>query len=241
MATRWSTKPPTAWLARNIPDGLYPDVRRRFFSNLKHLLVGLEFKAALITGHHNRSVGDRPVLFESYFQVLIHEFCVGAFSVIEVLGAAHWLRGEGRDGSDADYVPRARWLAALCTVYDPEGQHGLMANIETTLGVRDRLHQDRLGARAAIDWHSFTYDAAYVPASAAVRCLLARAADAVPEGVKPALKRQANQRYPSPLPTHRPLQVGSMFEGLMQARHHRLASISQSAASAGIGLRRCET
>lgn len=171
----------TVWLARNIPDGLHPDVRRRLFSNLKHLLVGLEFKAVLISGHHNRGATDRPVLFQSYYQILIHEFCVGAFSVTEGLGAAHWLRREGRDGSDANYVPRARWLSELCAVYDPDGRHGLLANIETTLGVRDRLHQDRLGARAAIDWHSFTYDAAFVPARAAVRVLLTRAADAVPE------------------------------------------------------------
>lgn len=171
----------TVWLARNIPHGLHPDVRRRLFSNLKHILVGLEFKAALISGHHNRGATDRPVLFQSYYQILIHEFCVGAFSVIEGLGAAHWLRREGRDGSDANYVPRARWLAELCAVYDPEDRHGLLANIETTLGVRDRLHQDRLGARAEIDWHSFTYDAAFVPARAAVRVLLTRAAEAVPE------------------------------------------------------------
>lgn len=171
----------TAWLARNIPDGLAVDVRQRLFSNLKHLLVGLEFKAALIAGHENRGAGDRPVLFEPYFQMLILEYCVGAASICEGLGAAHWLTGQHRDGSDAPRVARTRWLPALSEVYDAADEHNLAVNIERTLGVRDRLHQDRLGARAAIDWHAFTYNAAFVPANAALRVLLMRAADAVPE------------------------------------------------------------
>jgi hypothetical protein len=49
------------------------------------------------------------------------------------------------------------------------------------LAVRDRLHQDRLGARADIDWHSLSYEDAFEPASRAISTLLLREAQAVPE------------------------------------------------------------
>lgn len=169
----------TPWLSRNIPLSLNIDVKRRLNSNLKHLLVGLEFKAALIAGHRDRSLGNRPVLFESYFQVLILEFCVGTFSVFEGLGAAH-LDQEGRDGADAPRVSRQRWLPALCAIYDAEGEHGLAVSVERIFAVRDRLHQDRLGARETIDWHAMTYEAAFVPASTAMRVLLMREAEFAP-------------------------------------------------------------
>jgi hypothetical protein len=45
----------TVWLSRNIPVGLHADVRHRLNSNLKHLLVGLELKAALIDPHAHRA------------------------------------------------------------------------------------------------------------------------------------------------------------------------------------------
>ena len=172
----------TPWLSRNIPRSLHVDVRRRLSSNLKHLLAGLEFKAALIAGHRDRGPANRPVLFESYFQILILEFCVGAFSVFEGLGAAHWLAQEGRNGADAPRVSRERWLPALCANYDAEGQQDLARSVEATLAVRDLLHQDRLGAREMIDWHALRYEAAFVPASVAMRVLLMREAEFVPGG-----------------------------------------------------------
>lgn len=168
------------WLDRNIPVVLDCQVRRRLISNLKHLLVGLELKAALIGPHHHRGANERPVLFESYFQNLILEFCVGAFSVLEDLGSAHQLAQEGRDGSDGPHVRREHWLPALCAVYDETSEHGLRDSLDRTLAVRDRLHQDWLGARENIDWHAFSYDGAFVPASGAIRTLLRREADAVP-------------------------------------------------------------
>lgn len=66
-------------------------------------------------------------------------------------------------------------------MYDGTGELGLEDAVERTLSVRDKLHQDKIGARAEIDWHAFSYDAAFVPASEAVRVLLRNEADAVPE------------------------------------------------------------
>ena len=170
----------TVWLNRNVPAELDRDVRRRLLSNLKHLLAGLELKAALITPHAHRGVGDQSVLFEPYFQNLILEFCVATFSVLEGLGSAHWLAQQGLDGSAGDRVSRPQWSDALCVLYDENGEHGLAAAITSTLGVRDKLHQDRLGLREDIDWHSLSFDAAFVPASHGLRILLRREADAVP-------------------------------------------------------------
>jgi len=77
------------------------------------------------------------------------------------------------------------------------GKHGLAASIERTLSVRDKLHQDKIGARADIDWHAFSYDAAFVPASHAIRTLLRREASAVP-----ATSRQPLQRFDDSGPKH---------------------------------------
>lgn len=169
----------TIWLGRNIPPDLDRQVRRRLISNLKHLLTGIEMKAALIKPHAHRG-RDRSVLFEPYFQNLILEFCVAAFSVLEGLGSAHWLAREGLDGSAGDRVSRPQWSGALCAVYDETGEHGLVAAIASTLTVRDKLHQDRLGLREDIDWHSLSFDAAFVPASHAIRVIMLRDADQVP-------------------------------------------------------------
>lgn len=168
------------WLYRNIPAELDRQVRRRLISNLKHLLVGIEMKAALIRPHAHRGLGDRSVLFEPYFQNLILEFCVAAFSVLEGLGSAHWLAREGLDGSAGNRVSRPQWAGALVAVYDEAGEHGLAAAIASTLTVRDKLHQDRLGLREDIDWHSLSFDAAFVPASHALRVIMLREADSVP-------------------------------------------------------------
>jgi hypothetical protein len=169
-----------SWLSRNIPTPLNAEVRRRLKSNLKHLLVGLELKTALINPHHHRGPGQRSVLFEPYFQNLILEFCVAAFSVLEGLGSAHWLHQSGQDGADAPRIRRDEWLPALRAIYDGTGEHGLQDAVEQTLVVRDKLHQDRVGARGDIDWHSLSYDAAFIPASNAIRILLRREPGFVP-------------------------------------------------------------
>ena len=168
------------WLARNIPQQVSAEVRHRLNSNLKHLLVGLELKTALISPHRHRGVGQRPALFEPYFQNLILEFCVAAFSVLEGLGSAHWLHQNGLDGADAPRIRRDDWLPALCAIYDETGELGLQDAVERTLTVRDMLHQDRIGARGNIDWHALSYDAAFIPASSAIRILLRREAELVP-------------------------------------------------------------
>ncbi|AVA13491.1 hypothetical protein [Sphingopyxis sp. MG] len=155
-------------------------VRHRLTSNLKHLMVGLELKTALVIPHRFRPPNGRPMLFEPYYQNLIQEFCVGAFSVIEGLGAAQWLSQNGHDGSDGRGVSRNQWRASLRAVYDDVGEHGLDESVERTLSVRDKLHQDQIGARANIDWHAFSYEAAFVPASHAIRTILRREAHAVP-------------------------------------------------------------
>lgn len=170
----------TVWLHSNIPGELDRMVRRRLLSNLKHLLAGIEMKAALIKPHAHRGVGERPVLFEPYFQNLILEFCVATFSVLEGLGSAHWLAGRGLDGSAGDRVTRQQWSDALCAVYDERGDDGLAAAVAGTLAVRDKLHQDRLGLREDIDWHALSFEAAFFPASHALRVILRRNAQAVP-------------------------------------------------------------
>ena len=169
------------WLNRNIPFDLDAEVRRRLSSNLKHLLVGLELKRALISPHQHRDRGDRPVLFEPYFQNLIQEFCVGAFSVIEGLGSAHWLSRNGDNGADGRRIYRNDWMPVLQDTYDGSNEFGLLNAVHQTVNVRDKLHQDQVGARADIDWHSFTYEAAFEPASIAISILLRRNADMVPE------------------------------------------------------------
>lgn len=169
------------WLQRNLPEGLHPEIARRLGSNLKHLLVGLELKAALIEPHANRSAGERPVLFEPYFQNLILEFCVGTFSVLEGLGSAHWLAQNGLDGGDGPIIYRNQWKPVLTGIFDQDGEFGLDENLTATLAVRDKLHQDRLGARENIDWHALSYDFAFIPARRAIATLLMREAAFVPE------------------------------------------------------------
>ena len=168
------------WLHQNIPEAVHREIRSRLNSNLKHILVGLELKAALIEPHENRGPGERPVLFEPYFQNLISEFCVGAFSVVEGLGAAHWLAQNGQDGRDGPRINREEWLPALRAEYDENGEHGLGGWVDATLAVRDKLHQDRLGLRENIDWHAISYDGAFMPARRAIGILLRRNADLVP-------------------------------------------------------------
>ena len=158
------------WLWRNIPDTLHRDVQMRLSSNLKHLLVGMELKAALVEGHEQFR-HEHSLLFESYFQNFISEFCVATFSVFEGLGAAHWLAQNGQDGTNGPPINRNQWRPVLRAVYDENGEYGLDDNVEVTQAVRDKLHQDRLGARENIDWHDFDYEAAFIPARRAIATL----------------------------------------------------------------------
>jgi hypothetical protein len=168
------------WLTRNIPEAIHRHVRIRLNSNLKHLLVGMELKTALIEGHE-QARKEHSLLFESYFQNFISEFCVAAFSVIEGLGSAHWLAQNNQDGANGPDIHRNQWRQALTAVYDENGEQGLNDNVGSILAVRDKLHQDRLGMRYNIDWHAFDYDVAFIPARRAIATLLLREADSVPE------------------------------------------------------------
>ena len=167
------------WLARNIPETVHRKVRIKLNSNLKHLLVGMELKTALIEGH-KQARGERSMLFESYYQNFISEFCVAAFSVLEGLGSALWLGQNGQDGADGPDIKRNQWRQVLAAAYDEHGQHGLNDNVGFTLAVRDKLHQDRLCMRENIDWHAFSYDDAFMPARRAIATLLLREGEAVP-------------------------------------------------------------
>lgn len=170
-ASDWQT-----WIRNCLPTGLHDDVRRRLISNLKHVLVALEMKAALIVPHEQQG----KLLFESYFHMLNFEFCVGVFSVCEGLGSALWLREKGKDGSDAGKIGIDEWRSSLQRKFDPEAKFGLDADVGTVKSVRDKLHQDRLGARENIDWHAFSYKEAFMPAGSVMKCLLSTNAGDVP-------------------------------------------------------------
>ena len=75
-----------AWIGSVLPDNINGQVRRYIKSNLKHIIAGLEMKAGLIIPHGEQWAGH-PLLFESYFQVMTFEFCVGSFSVCEGIGS----------------------------------------------------------------------------------------------------------------------------------------------------------
>jgi hypothetical protein len=160
-----------AWIRKCLPAGLAQAVHDRLVSNLKHILVGLEMKAALVVPHAKRGNG-KSLLYEPYFQTMNFEFCVGTFSICEGLGSALWLVENGRDGSAGDQIGPLQWRPSLAKKFDPETKLGLDADVGSTKDVRDKLHQDKLGARAEIDWHAFSYEKAFVPAARAMRSLL---------------------------------------------------------------------
>ncbi len=168
------------WIGSLIPEAIDAEVRRRVISNLKHILVGLEMKAALIFPHVNRGAG-RSLLFEPYFQVLTFEFCVGTFSVCEGLGAINFLAAQGEDGADERRITPNQWIASLTQTFDPENRNGLALAVEAVKEIRDRLHQDRLGARENIDWHVFGLDAAFRPACTTLNVILLHQRDLVPD------------------------------------------------------------
>src|SRR3546814_3145672 len=61
-----------SWIRHCLPDGLDQEVRRRLVSNLKHVTVGLELKAALIVPHAERGAGP-SLLFEPYLHIMRSE------------------------------------------------------------------------------------------------------------------------------------------------------------------------
>ena len=170
----------TAWLISAVPAGIDGEVRSRLVSNLKHILVGLEMKAGLIVPHGER-VSGKSVLFEPYCQIMTFEFSVGMFSVCEGLGSIHHLAGIGDDGSTGARVNPNDWIAALTREFDGTGAAHLEVNVRRVKEVRDKIHQDRLGARANIDWHDFGYAEAFIPSRDALQPLLRKHLDAVPD------------------------------------------------------------
>lgn len=176
-----TTAPWERWIIASLPPGLHNEVQARLRSNLKHILVALEMKAALIVPHAERGQGP-SILFEPYFQMMGFEFCVGVFSVCEGIGAALWLRESGLDGEGAPNITRQQWKPSLVAAFDPQGEYGLDALVARVGAVRDKLHQDKLGARAQIDWHEFDYVAAFQPALAALHCLFRPNLGDVPVG-----------------------------------------------------------
>lgn len=165
-STEWE-----AWLNSVIPATVHADVRSRLRSNLKHILVGLEMKTALIIPHAER-ISGRAVLFEPYFQIMIFEFCVGVFSTCEGLGSALWLHGQNNDGSGAPRIPPNNWIGALVAAADPQGGLNLDVKLRGVKATRDKIHQDQLGARTEIDWHAFDYGQSFVPARDALATIL---------------------------------------------------------------------
>lgn len=169
------------WLLNVLPAGAHEIVRHRLQSNLKHIIVGLEMKAGLIIPHGEKLVG-KSVLFEPYCQIMTFEFCVGVFSVCEGFGSILHLVSEGDDGETGRRVQTDDWMTALVDHFDADGAHGLAGDVVTVKTVRDKIHQDRLGAREDIDWHEFGYEGAFLPAIAAIRTLLKLSTERVPEG-----------------------------------------------------------
>src|SRR3546814_921754 len=140
---------------------------------------GLELKAALIVPHAERWAGP-SLLFEPYLHIMNFEFCVGVFSICEGVGSALWLRENNLDGSAADRIGQPQWKPSLINKFDPAGDHDLGADVDRVRNVRDKLHQDRLGARENIDWHAFSFEDAFSPALRALRCLLQTNPEHVP-------------------------------------------------------------
>src|SRR3546814_630284 len=60
-----------SWIRHCLPDGLDQEVRRRLVSNLKHVTVGLELKAALIVPHAERGAGPALEQHTSELQSLM--------------------------------------------------------------------------------------------------------------------------------------------------------------------------
>jgi hypothetical protein len=168
-----------SWLRRMIPKKIDSTVSKYFVSNAKHIIVGLEMKAGLIIPHHkSRKLGS--VLFEPYFQVMTFEFCVGVFSICEGLGSFIHLANNDKNATDGDRVNTNEWITALATKYDYDGSNDMEKNLRIIKLVRDKMHQDKLGLRHEIDWHSFDYDRAFLPALKVIQTMLAVNSEVIP-------------------------------------------------------------
>lgn len=152
------------WLSAVIPTGLNSSVRNRLRSNLKHVIVGVEMKAALLLPHFARRSGNN-ILFEPYATILTLEFCIGTFSVCEGIGAALYLSDQGDDGSTGTCVRSGEWLTALSERLIMEDGTSIREELEAVKQVRDIIHQDRLALRQSIDWHDLSFNSAFVPAA----------------------------------------------------------------------------
>jgi len=136
-------------------------------------------KAALIVPHATR-VSNRSVLFEPYCQLLTFEFCGGVFSVCEGIGSTIWLRGQNQDGANAPRIVPNNWIDALVAAADPGAAFDLGTKVRGVKAVRDRIHQDQVGARTEIDWHAFDYNQAFVPAMDTLGIVLQLNANDIP-------------------------------------------------------------
>ncbi|MEO9875316.1 MAG: hypothetical protein ABJM26_04870 [Anderseniella sp.] len=168
------------WISGALPDEADDEVKRRLRSNLKHILVGLEMKAGLILPHCKRIWG-RKVLFEPYCKIMIFEFCVGVFSICEGFGSIHYLVSRNDDGSAGTQVNYKKWSSTLKSTFDNDGEAGLGEKLEIVMSIRDKIHQDKLGARSDIDWHDFSYQGAFVPAMQALQIIFNQNPERIPQ------------------------------------------------------------
>ncbi|PJT22692.1 hypothetical protein CN884_12000 [Ochrobactrum sp. 30A/1000/2015] len=176
-----STNPWLHWVLRQIPATINEDIRDNLASNLKHIIVGLELKASLLRAHLEREPGSNSRLFESYAQIMNFEFCVGTYSILEGLGSVIWFDQNENDGTNPGKFGRNDWRSSLAATYDSDNEGDLVNLVRTVESVRDKLHQDKLVSRIQIDWHAFDSDRSFIPAIRALRIILARSPQGLPE------------------------------------------------------------
>lgn len=156
-----------------VPTSLHSDVQNRLRSNLAHILSSLDIEAGLILPHAERRARS-AVLFEPFYNTLILHFCIGTYSICEGLGAAFVLDARTDDGITGPLIHKKDWKPALINRLDPEGTTTLVDDLEAVISKRDLIHQDKLGARADIDWHSIGYDSAFLPAKRLIAAIIVR-------------------------------------------------------------------
>lgn len=156
-----------------VPTSLHVDVQNRLRSNLAHILSSLDIEAGLILPHAERGTRS-AVLFEPFYNTLILHFCIGTHSICEGLGAAFVLNTLSDDGSTGPFIHKKDWGPALINRLDPKGTTTLGDDLETVISKRDLIHQDKLGVRADIDWHSIGYDSAFLPAKRLIAAIIER-------------------------------------------------------------------
>jgi hypothetical protein len=120
------------------------------------------------------------VLFEPFYNTLILHFCIGTYSICEGLGAAYVLDALTDDGITGPFIHKKDWKPTLMGSLDPAGTTTLGDDLETVISKRDLIHQDKLGVRADIDWHSIDYDSAFLPAKRLIAAIIMRSGEAAP-------------------------------------------------------------